>query len=292
MKTLLKSLLFLFLLSLHSNASAEKLNADLIQLFTRPITFNRASIQAFLTDVFNHRLYGVYGLPASFGHITDLLSYNKSAPQPYVYTISIIDLFHDRLKEALWVNPYALSQLLNAVQEHCQSLCEAPQNQQDAIKKILYQALLSQFTDLKRNPEQFMDNVSAQIAHAVSGDHITLRLELQYALTRFIESALDKLVAEQLHTLYRLGMMPHETALNHCYWSLIYRFCYFIDTVGEHLSIPTYEAIKHDMATKNSPLFCLEESEACITTKAQKLQLSVFDNEVKVRAAQSGLWVQ
>lgn len=311
MKNYFKYLLLLTLLCTAApvHVAPNHMNADLIQLFTKPVSFNRAGIQAFLTDTFNHRLYGVYGLPASFMHIGDFLSHNKTVPQPYTYTISIVDLFHDRLKEALWVNPYALSQLLEAFMQHCGPLCEADSaNQQETIKHILYRALLSQFSDLKKNPEGFMNTVSADIAAALNTEATGQRTELQYGLTHFIESALDKvvwdpreqaacwdsckLIAEQLHALYRARVIPTETALNHCYWSLTYRFCYFVDTVGEHISIATYDAIKQDIATKNCALFCVEEAEACITSKAKRLQHSVFDNEVKVRAVQSGLWVQ
>ena len=282
---------------------------ELLQRFARPIIFDRANIQTFLTDVFNHRLYGVYCLPSNFMHIADFLSHSTQVEHPRDFSISIFNLFHTRLKESFWVNPYALAQMLEVITQQCAGMCEPTNHTSSraAIKKALYNAMLSRFHELKKDPEYFMTSLANEIIALVEQPEQETISELQHTVTRFIESALDKviwdpreqescwesckLIAEQLHALHRAHIIRNETALNHCYWSLVYRFCYFLETTGEHLTPETYSIIKNDLVAKNCSFLALEEQEAFVLSKIRRLQLALIDGEVKARAAQAGIIV-
>jgi hypothetical protein len=300
------SLLCMVALCMRSSA-VQPGNQELLQQFAKPIIFNRANIQTFLTDVFNHRLYGTYCLPSNFMHIADFLSHTAQVENPRDFSISIFNLFHARLKESFWVNPYACAQILEVIAQQCAPLCEdtTKANSRAAIKKTLYNAMLSRFHELKADPEYFMTNLADEIITIAEQPEKEAICELQHAITRFIESALDKiiwdpreqescwesckLIAEQLHTLYQARILRNETALNHCYWSLVYRFCYFLETTGEHISPETYALMKQDLATKNCVFLALEEQEEFILSKSKRLQLAMLDGEVKSRSVQAGI---
>jgi len=285
------------------------ISQELLREFIKPVPLNRNALKTFFINVFNHQSYGTHCLPASFRHAIDFLSYNKQVKNPLDYTVSIFDLFHDRLKESTWVNPYALTHLLNAVNEHTATLLQEPKiDRHDLVKQTIYNALLTQFAQLKNDPDTFITTLTDNIFAIVDDPEKQQRAELQHALIRLIESALDKviwdpseqedcwdsckLLAEQLDTMHRLAILPNETILNHCYWSLIYRFSYFIETTGEHLSPAVYRAIKNDILLQQIPLLTLAEQEEHILTKAQRLHTAVFEGEVKVQAAKTGFAIR
>ncbi len=50
-------------------------------------------------------------------------------------------------------------------------------------------------------------------------------------------------------------------------WSLIHRFCYFIDIAGPDISQDTFIAIVNDIATQKLVLFAIEEQEDLMLSK-------------------------
>lgn len=293
----------------HWNNTGTRPSPELLYSLAKPITFTRSNIETFLKDAFNHPWYGTYCLPANFMHISDLLSYHDRVKNPRDFSLSIFNLFHSRLKESQWVNPYALAQIIDVIIKQCEPLCAITKNTtRAAIKKTLYQAMLSRFHELKTDPEFFMTSVADEIITVVERGEQESAHELQNVITRFIESALDKLVwdpreqegcwesckliAEQLRSLHHANIIRHEITLNHCYWSLVYRFCYFIETAGEHLSPATYTAIKHDIAEKKCALFSLEEQEELLLSKIKRLQNAILDGEVRALSIQKGIWIE
>lgn len=285
-----------------------QLSPDQITFFLRPVSFTKPGVQYFFTHVFNHPDYGTYFLPASFRHTVDFLSFTKHMKNPYEYVLSVVDLFHTKLKESTWVNPYALSFMLDALMEHTKDLVHTGTTDTNKrVKKALYQALLSHFNDLKNNPDQFMDSLTDEIMSVVNDSQVTNHVILQYSISRLIESALDKLIwdpseqincwesckhlANQLDAMEQQHLIPDEVTLNHCFWSLIYRFSYFVETTGDQLAMTTYQAIAQDIVTKNSPMLACEEQEHKILTKAERLKQALLTGEIKSRSAQAGLWV-
>lgn len=297
---------FIFFLALLAATAQAQPNKELIKNFLQPISFTRTGVVSFFEETFNHTLYGTLALPASFAHLKDFIAHSKTMQHPLAYIHSITNIFHDRLKEAVWVNPYALSNLLTVYGEQHELFASACHDPEEVVKKILYQSLLSKFSDLKKDPELFMSTLSKEIVTQLHHDTATTQKETSRTITRFIEAALDKIIwdpreqlqcwnicktiADQLATLQSAHIIASEEDLNHCYWSLVYRFCYFIETAGEHLSLTTYQAIKCDIATQATTLLTLPEREAFIRSKADYVQQVLFAAEVKVRARQEGLW--
>jgi len=308
MKLSIKTGSFLSVLMYTQLTFGASISPELMKSFLQPITFNRTGIVSFFTDTFNHELYGTFALPASFCHMKEFISFSKTMQDPLGYMRSITSLFHDRLKEALWVNPYALSGLLTAYSNQAELWATTVNDPEETVKKLLYNSLLSKFNELKKDPELFMSTLSKEIVTTLNNETRMAQRELGYSITRFIEGALDKIIwdpregeqcwqsckaiADQLAQLHALKIIGTEVELNHCYWSLVYRFCYFIETTAEHISLETYQAMKYDIANKNSPLLCIPEQEAFIHSKAYRLQQAVFAGEVKVRSIKQGLWVE
>lgn len=289
--------------------STPQLPQETLASFLRPVSMTQAGIATFLTSTYNHAAYGTFCLPATFRHVDDFLTHTQNVKQQEVFVASVIDLFHARLKESLWVNPYALARLFDSLVANTQHLFTKSErrNHHDAVKKELYESLLTKFNDLKNDPEQFIETLTKKVLAITDHDKQQERIELQYAISRFIESALDKLVwdpreqqacwecckmlATKLDSLEQLHIIPDEVTLNHCFWSLIYRFSYFIETAGDLLSMQTFQAIRQDIALGQTPLLALGEQEEHILTKAQRLNQAVLAGEVKVRSAQAGLWM-
>lgn len=287
-----------------------QLPQETLTSFLRPVTMTQPGIATFLTSTFNHPAYGTFCLPATFRHVDDFLTHTSQVKQQESFVASVIDLFHARLKESLWVNPYALARLFDSLATNTQHLFQkmGQRNHHDAIKKELYESLLTKFNDLKNDPEQFIESLTKKMLDITNTNKQQAVVELQYAISRFVESALDKLVwdpreqqncwecckmlATKIDQLEQLHIIPDDVTLNHCFWSLIYRFSYFIETAGDLLSLQTYQAIRQDLALGQTPLIALAEQEEHILTKAQRLNQALLAGEVKVRSAQAGLWMR
>lgn len=152
----------------HWNNTGTRPSPELLYSLAKPITFTRSNIETFLKDTFNHPWYGTHCLPANFMHISDLLSYIDRVKNPRDFALSIFNLFHSRLKESQWVNPYALAQIIDVIIKQCEPLCAITKNTtRAAIKKTLYQAMLSRFHELKTDPEFFMTSVADEIITVV-----------------------------------------------------------------------------------------------------------------------------
>ncbi len=287
-------------------STTKAITPGLAHRYTQPVNFDKGGIEQFFSD-FNQTQYGSFGLPAYLQHPCSFLSHIERVKNKHEYTLSVIDLFHTKLKESRWINPYALAQLLDTIATHCAPLCQsAVDTTAAAVKKSLYAALLTKFKQLQQDPELFMENLTDELLGIFAQDTHHRRIELQLAITRFVESALEKviwnpqeqedcwnscnLLAEQLTTLHRLHIIPHETALNQCYWSLVYRFCYLIETAGDALSTTTYTYIMHELAAKKAPWILSEEQEPLMLAKLKRLQIALFEGEVKSRATGAGLW--
>lgn len=295
--------------AMHTVGATVQLPQETLNSFLRPVIMTQPGIANFFTSIFNHPTYGTFCLPATFRHVDNFLEHTPNVKQQEAFVASVVDLFHARLKESLWVNPYALARLFDSIAVNTQHLFKKAERRShhDAIKKELYESLLTKFNDLKNDPEQFIEHLTTKVLAITDDSKQQARVELQYAISRFIESALDKLVwdpreqqacwecckmlAAKLDELEQLHIIPDEVTLNHCFWSLIYRFSYFIETAGDLLSVQTFQIIRQDIAIGQTPLLALGEQEEHILTKAQRLNQALLAGEVKIRSSKAGLWM-
>lgn len=278
---------------------------DILLSFLKPIKFTRTGIQCFFKHRFNNSFYAKNFLSCCLDDLNCFLERAHGMEFPRTYCESVIDLFHQRLKESSWINPYALFLFLERVPEPLGPVFnENLLAQQTAIARCLRTALLNKFDQLKQEPDLFISSVSEEIFMVTNsnGEETSVR-ELQHCLHRFLECALNKIIwdpregtetwecfkaiAESLETLRNYGILNDTKSLNQLYWSLLYRFCYFIECAGSEIPLQTYKLMNEE-----APLLMwltLEEQEDFIMSKGERLKKALAEGEAKARARAHGI---
>ena len=290
---------------LNGNARSDELLA-----LTTPITFTRVGLESFFTDQFNSPLYTDAVMPCHFGPLAQLLHFSIGLEDPYDFASRIFDIFHTRLKDCRWVNALSLSLLLQQLPTHLEAMCAPPpeENLEQDIKDILYKNLFSRFTHLTKNPldalnsidtlgetlDQIVNPAALEISELVAkAAQKRPAYELQDIVTRFIESALEKVVwnantqhdtwdsacilAAQLNQLYECNIIRSQKALNHLYWTILYRYGYFLQTTKEQLAQETFEHIKDSLASGRQDWLYTPELEDFLIPKTEYLKYIVWE---------------
>lgn len=273
-----------------------------VEQFLSPVTFTQNGFATFFTHQYNTRRYAHEFLPCCFVHVLDFVSHARTTPAPQEFAIAAFDLFHQRLKDSTWVNPYALIMLLEHLPDSLTSLCTAP-DRYASYRQILHDALLYEFGTLQEDPQTFLDTTAQKLCEQEE-DMQTAR-QLQERATRFIESALDKLVwspneqiatwhtcctiGRTLETLYQRSIIPDDTQLNHLLWSLVYRFSYFLEYAGHYISEETYTQIRKELEEENTHFLDYEELESYITDKRTYVLDTLARGYARSRARREGI---
>jgi len=283
------------------------ISGTLIESFLRKVKFTQSGVQCFFKHTFNQSLYSEKFLPACFLHCIDFLEYGAQLTEPRGFLESSLEIFHQRIKECLWVNPYALLFLIQRIQPILTPIVKHhKEEQKKGVNKAIRQALLTRFNELKVQPELFLNNLTDEILVIACGsDEQPTVQQLTWSVVRFIEAALNKLIwdprddidtwecvkalALSLEALYEARIIPDTKALNQCYWSLVYRYCYFLETAGSELSRECYAKIKKDSADTPLTFLMLEEQEDFITTKVDRLHKALMEGELKAKAKEQGI---
>ena len=250
-------------------------------------------IKSFLTEVFNDSRYAAHILPNNFFHFIELLDYGSKNNKPYSYMLSIVRLFTNKLKACRYVNGYEYYTMLiqlNPIVERYFNPKRKFDSPRDLIFHMIYPALEGRWTEFINEPKAFLRDLSHQMNDA---------LELRKALMLFFEVSLNKLVwspEDQVDTwncvksiATELGaLQPHSVIvdtddLNNLYITLLERYCLFMELTGMQLSDSVYDAITQDINIHNLPWLELEEQDALLETKAQRLDHCVRFNQDKMR---------
>lgn len=270
--------------------------------FLQSVPFTRSGVEGFLTSCFNHPAYATRFYPTCFTHTTDLYSYSEGMAEPESYVVAVTGLFRQKLKESSWVNPYALEIFLDKLPE---SLHTSLNNnrRKEVVSQCIRTAFMNRFDQLKADPDTFIDRLSSDICSSVATTVSTD--EVRAEITRFIEDALNKLIwdptecletwqsfkgiADRLERLSDIGIIADVDSLNALYWSLVSRYCYFIETMGADLSPEFYKEVKKILDAGSLAMFALDEQEACLTTKRDRLTLAVVVGQGLLVAEAQGI---
>jgi hypothetical protein len=277
----------------------------LFQQFMQPITIDHQGFDTFFKKTFNHPLYGQEFLPASFMHLGDLLKYTSCVTDQETYAATIIDLFHQRSKESLWVNPYAFSEMLDMLAHELKPMVTAARSvtKVEQIKKEIYDALVTNFDEFKKNPDDTINTLAHTLCAIVPSTNPNF-IMVQNNIVRFLEQGLSKLVwapseqldtwesckviAYQLASLCQDGLISDKHTLNQLYWSLIYRYCYFLKTSASELSIDILHAIGQELSQHKVIPFTMSENETFLQTKQEQLEQALLEAEVVKQTTQIG----
>ena len=281
--------------------------------FLQPIKFTHHGMRCYIRHAYNHPEYGTDFLPNNFFHMVQF--FKRNTPQTRAYYQSVFRMFGNKLKQSMYVNPYALSEMIQEITPLLQQACDqmptpALELMQKKISSTMYDAMLQKFDYLKLDPHAYFSDLSANILTEINAaqelaDDISAE-ELRKSMLLFFELALNKCVwnpneyvdawksvktlTDQLCVLHDAQAIKDQDDLNDLFISIIERFCLFLDLSFAEIPVEFYTHLHKDIEAKN--LFFLElEGEEFFETKAQRLSRAVTMAEAKTRAYHQGILV-
>ncbi|HLJ30861.1 MAG TPA: hypothetical protein VKU36_00335 [Candidatus Babeliales bacterium] len=259
-------------------------------------------------------------LPHDFSHFSRLITFGTDTQQPPAYLRSIIKLFSNMLKSSHYVNAHAFSQLLETLPQFLAPYFSLHQSQayitdsalydatfvdrfKATVNTMLYAKFSNEYDAFRQDPDLFLQHISS---HIVAMAHEELVQEqLRQSMIRFCEIALSKLVwnpiaqeetwhitkkiAEQLATFLEYNILDDTNDLDDLHWTLLNRYCYFIELTTGDMPAEFYQAVRSDMQRNDIVLFALQEQDYIVEPKRSYMQRTLLEAETSVLAQQIGL---
>lgn len=254
-------------------------------------------------------------LPNNFSYLAQLLTYGSKTEQPHAFAQSSLRLFGNLLKASPYVNAHALEQLLSDLPNTLVPLMtpyRSKENTKDFnsiepnyylqrhFSVILYDNFMTNYTAFKQDPEEFLDKLATDIFKAAQEEMSIIHLRSN--LVRFLDTAICKLawhpedetrcwdsvksIACNLSSLYEYSIIDNIEDLDDLFWSLIHRFCFFMDIANTDLSLKFYEKVKEEATLQHIPFLELEEQTSFLESKRACLMRSVLTGEALKRTQQ------
>lgn len=287
---------------------------DALALYA-PIKFNSTGVRSYLRHIYNNNEYTQEILPNDFSHFIQFLSNGKKTKQSRAYVKSVFKLFGNKLKATQYVNAHAFSAMLEQLPALLEEYCMITKSHKlnahkENLTSILYSTFLSKYDYFKKSPQEFFDDLSQEILNALQQEitliHDDVNVDqLRQSMIRFLEIGLNKLVwnigehekiwdsvktiSQNLEKLMEFNLIDDANDLDDLYWSLIHRFCYFIDMTGSELPFDFYEKIKTEVSAQQLLMLDLEEQEASLETKSEKLMNVIVMAQAKKKATDHGI---
>lgn len=263
---------------------------NLLNYFLRPISFTQQGIEYYFTHTYNHEKYTEY-LPYNLSHMVQFLEYGQEKKQDIRYAQSIIKLFLQKIKGCDFINSYSLiatmPQLANALVPYVQKK-EASflQELQENLKHRFTNIFSTYYSYFQKNPDAFLDALSEQIAKKTNEVQTKQHVDVAHVkkdILRLLEITINKIVwspkdgydawvavnelADCANDFLEKNLITDIDSLDDLYWSIIHRFCYFLDIAHEDINQDTFIRIIHDIETQELMLLAIEEQENFMTSK-------------------------
>lgn len=315
-----RCLSFIFSLSLISYPSLSKdivnkldnqynrsLEDKLPAIFFEPIQCTRSSISYFLENTYNHPLYGPKYFAFNLLHVTDFIRHASTLQQPRRYIAKSLRLFLRKQYSLLYINinSTAFFEFLKELPVLLKPYFDRNKEKQKivkSIKDILYNFLVHDFTALKTNPNETLQNFAEKVYDSTLGKKeadMSLQ-ELRFVVLQFLETACNKLIwssldqEESWHLLKSLSSSCEELYKNHIItaeqldnllWILIYRYSYFLELEGAELSSDFYALARKDLSQETVPLWTFKETFPYGGSKVRYLYQALMEGEIRARAS-------
>lgn len=254
-------------------------------------------------------------LPNNFSHLSNLISTGNNSNQPPAYLRSVVKLFSNLLKGAEYVNAQAFETFMDTFPTLTQPYFSLTASRtyitngalydahmfdrfKATVNNVLYFKFSSDYDAFKQDPAQFLEHISSEIL-TIAQEEIT-REHVRQSIVRFGEIALSKLIwdvaqpekswtnvkriADQLATLLEYNVLDDTNDLDDLYWTLLTRYCYFLDLTATDIAPSFYTHVKHDLLAGNIILFELPEQDTIIETKLSYMQRTLISAEAQSRA--------
>lgn len=280
-----------------------------------PIKFTTDGVKGFLRHAYNKPEYCSDVLPNNLSHFLQFLIHGKKTKQTRAYVKSVFKLFGNKLKACPCINAYTFSAMLEKLPDILDEYfiitrMDSLDKYKTAINDILYANFLAKYDMFRKHTHDFFDALSTEILDSLHSDIALLNenvsaIELRQSLMRFLEIGTSKLVwspedhasiwdsvktiSKQFEALMDTNIIDDANELDDLYWSLIHRFCFFIDVAGQQLPITFFEKVKNEIATEQLLLLELEEQEPVLEAKSKWLMRAVLEGQARKEAAEHGL---
>jgi hypothetical protein len=280
-----------------------------------PVKFSASGVRFYLKHAYNRPEYIQDILPSNLSHFIQFLQHGKKTKQTRAYLKSVFKLFNNKVKAAPYLNAYTFSTMLEQLPEllgdhFVIARLDSLDKYKESINDILYSNFLAKYDVFKKKTHEFFDGLSQEIINVLQSDISLLEesvsvVELRQTMIRFLEIGSGKLVwspdepdaiwdsvkkiSTQLEALMDINIINDSNDLDDLYWSLIHRFCFFLDVAGNQLPLSFYDKVKNDIATQQLLLLELEEQEPVLEPKAKWLMRAIVQAQAKREGTEKGI---
>ncbi len=307
------TLLILYTLSSHS------INAGSFQEKDTPLQ-NQDHLIISLQKELRTPQYRKEVLPNDFSYLSVLVTFGTSSHQPPVYLRSIIKLFSNMLKSSHYVNASAFSHLLTTLPAELAPYFTLPASREyitnsalydasfvdrfnSTVQTMLYSKFSSEYESFRQDPDMFLKKISSNIV-TIAQEEI-IQEQLRQGIIKFCEIALSKLIwnpteqeqtwnitkkiSEQLVTLLEHNILDDVNDLDDLHWTLLNRYCYFVELTATDMPESFYRTIRDDMHSNDLVLFALKEQDYIVEPKLSYMQRTLLEAETAAYRHQVGL---
>ncbi|MFH1832291.1 MAG: hypothetical protein ABH827_05845 [bacterium] len=266
--------------------------------------FNKA-LSNYIKEVFNKEGYA-QTLSQDGSHIVELLELAKDLNLDTLMIYTCLRLFYNKIKSWEVIDDTVILQTLDPMPRILESHIK-PDDQVNTlsdlsfIKKLSEDMIMAKFSEnfnfFETQPKQFISDLSTELSQAVERemvkvkqtvdikkDETEMRNRLKQLVVKFYEIALNKTIwnlysfesiwasfmsiANGLELLVVHRIINHMDDIDDLLWSLVHRFCFFLDLQGGTLPPQFFQEVETDLV--NGVVDFLEEPELDDAIKSKK----------------------
>lgn len=309
----------IIMLCIISTLSIHSINAQALQE-KNELSHNQNDVMLLLQQELKSPAYAKEVLPNDFSHIVYLVKTGAQGNQPPIYLRSVIKLFSNLLKKSQYVNASAFSECLEKLSTQLPCYFSFPISRayitnpalydalfadrfQSTVNSLLYSQFSTKFEIFRQNPTEFLYDVSSSIVNIAQEE--MMQDQLRQAIIRFCDIALSKLVwdpasqeqtwdiakniADQLAVFLKYNILDDTNDLDDLYWTLLNRYCYFMEIVATDMPSSFYAAVRNDIRSNPTVIFALEEQDYIVESKLSYMQRTLIEAETAAYRHQAGL---
>jgi hypothetical protein len=311
-----------------SHIKAFNNHKDIVSQDSKTKLFNQSFVQYIKKD-YNKRNYANI-ISQDGTHIVDFLELGNELNLDAATTYVFLRLIYNKTKACELVDDTVILQILSRSPELLcrffdQDNCSRKKQNTKYIKQHVEDVLLTKFTDhldsFYRSPDAFLSTISKDIAKkfkqeiaAINKKHEEKSVQaetierLRQTIIKFFELATSKAIwniqepegiwnsflslANGFQQLGANMIVNHMDDLDDLLWSLVHRFCYFLDLAGTSLPVAFFEEIEQDLEQKVVFFLETKEQDDGIKSKKETLLEGLVQGKAKALAYQQGIMTE
>jgi len=282
------------------------------------LQFNK-SFSKYIKETYNHKNYSLM-LSQDGSHIIEFLKLCNELDLGEGTVYVGMRLFYNKMKSCEIIDDVVLIQLLEEVPvllEPCFAEDSKAKVQdltfiKNHVESLILSKLVDKFAEFQKKPDAFVSDLAQSIVEIMKKEEnaktaVEEKKEIRdrlYSVTmRFFDTALQRVIwynrdsvgseiiwrsfatiATGIQKLAEHDVIHHMDDLDDLYWSLIHRFCFYLDLSGATLPLEFYEQVENQLANKTVFFLEAKEQDEGIKTKKDTLLESLFVAKVKAIA--------